>query len=162
MSTNFYWKKLPKWFEENAKAPTTSEDSIFMHIGKRSGAGMYCHKCGTTMHKYGTTEVHGNSNPNIGLLFEGMKDQAHAKEFLEKYVQEKNMYWYEKCPCCGNEPEYVTSFHWTLMIHKKIINDNIKNPESLIVDEYGNEFTCSDFMKACSTPVEYQSACEFS
>lgn len=162
MGTNFYWKKLPDWFKENAKDPTADQDSIFMHIGKRSAAGHYCHKCGTTMHRYGTQEIHGHYNPDPSILFRGLQDREHEQMYIEQYEREESNYWYKTCPCCGSEPEYITSFHWTLMIHKKIIQEYINDPTKMIVDEYDDEFTCKEFMDSCATPVEYQSASEFS
>ena len=42
MSTNFYWKALPKALE---KYDTQEKHDMLMHIGKRSAGGRYCYSC---------------------------------------------------------------------------------------------------------------------
>lgn len=59
MSTNFYWKTLPKEF----KGKDNSEESPYIHIGKRSGAGLYCKDCGVTLCTRGTSTECGQDSP---------------------------------------------------------------------------------------------------
>lgn len=162
MSTNYYWKELPEWFKENAEHPTMNNDNIFIHIGKRSASGGYCYTCGATRHRYGTDEVHGKYNANPRYIF-GKEQNINA---WEKECEE---YYHKKCPCCGKEfTKSTTSFRWTLMIHKKLIEE-IANSKSerereqkIIVDEYGKEFTAQEFLDATHSPIEFQDACIFS
>lgn len=155
MGTNFYWKKLPKELEQYIKnVDMSNEDNILMHIGKRSGAGLYCMDCGCTFHKYGTDQIHGELNPYFDV------------NNLQKYVKEKNVYWYDKCPVCGKEGTYICTFRWTFMKQKEILNGLRWNKrkfcdEKLIIDEYGEEFTPQKFLDEIKTPVEYQTASEF-
>ena len=162
MSTNYYWKELPEWFKENAEHPTTDREYIFIHIGKRSASGGYCYTCGATSHKYGTNEVHGKHNANPSHIFGKNQD-------LDAWNQECDTYYHKKCPCCGKEfTEASTSFRWTLMIHKKLIErlainkSKTKREQKVIVDEYGREFTAQEFLDATHSPIEFQDACTFS
>ena len=142
MGTNFYWKAIPrelKKYRANVEkyigAVDDNPDNVLLHIGKRSVAGLYCHNCGTTLNKHGTNYVH---------------DWEHTN-------------WYKQCPICGREGVSVISFCWTIMKHKWIVerlyNENCK--EKLIVDEYGNEYTPTEFRDEVRTPIEFQSCCEF-
>lgn len=131
MSTNFYWKTLPKEF----KGKDSSEESPYIHIGKRSGAGLYCKDCGVTLCTRGTSMVHNS------------------------FVK-----WHDTCPSCGKlVTEGICSFTWTMMKHKQIIEDflhseklDVKN-DKLIVDEYDKEYTLSEFMAEIDSPIQQQS-----
>lgn len=173
MSTNFYWKKLHPWFKENSPYANEEEDDIFIHIGKRSAAGLYCTKCGTTAHIEGTRAIHFKG-PDLSVLTnhsyenEEERDKAWKKE-LEKY-------YYDKCPCCGakfepNLDKYekspiinICSFSWTLMKHKELIEELIKNHDyrKLIINEYDEEFTAKEFLEEIKTPIEFQMPWRFS
>ena len=73
MSTNYYWKKVPEYFLGRfSNIDTTSDESPYLHIGKRSNAGAFCPDCGTTLCKKGTSMAHNSLSD-----------------------------WYDKCPCCG-------------------------------------------------------------
>ena len=163
MSTNFYWKELPEWFKKNAKNPTENEDGIFIHIGKRSAAGGYCYTCGTTNHRYGTNEIHGKYNGNIEQVF-GVSESVSSNE-----GEGRDWFHYKTCPCCGKEFSKTTSsFRWTLMIHKKLIQEiadchqESLREKKIIVDEYDTEYTAKEFLDAVSSPIEFQDACIFS
>lgn len=157
MGTNFYWKKLPKelkQYEKLIKTQTNDRDmNPLYHIGKRSGAGKYCMDCGTTFCIHGTTRIHYNDNP--------------YDLFSDAYEQAQKYYWYDKCPICGKEGTYICTFTWTFMKQKQIIEQLSLNPttlnKKLIVDEYEEEFTPTEFLFNVieSCPVEYQSCCEF-
>lgn len=143
MGTNFYWKEIPKEFEKykaNVKRCSVygfekNNENVLKHIGKRSGAGMYCYECGTTLNKHGT-------------------DRVHDFEYSE---------WYERCPICGQKGAYICTFRWTFMKHKwlieKLAHEGYK--EKCIVDEDGDSYSPIEFLQEINTPIEYQSCCEF-
>lgn len=136
MGTNFYWKVLPRELEKYGRNAEqyVGDCRVLWHIGKRCSAGLYCHHCGTTLNKYGTDHVH----------------DCEAE-------------WYKRCPICGRKGVHVTSFCWTFMKHKwiveKLYNENCE--EKLIVDGDGKEYTPQEFLRATKTPIEFQSCCEF-
>lgn len=144
MGTNFYWKSIPKEFEKykaNVERHSVygfdnNNENVLKHIGKRSGAGLYCYECGTTLNKFGT-------------------DHLHDCEYSE---------WYERCPICGREGSSICTFRWTFMKHKwlieKLAGEGCR--QYLIVDENDEEYTPLEFLQAVETPIEYQACCEFS
>lgn len=156
MSTNFYWKELPKELQqyENSivKNIVTNEKEMnpLWHIGKRSAAGKYCIDCGTTFCINGTSRIHYDDNP--------------YELFSKKYNEAQKYYWYSKCPICGKEGQNICSFTWTFMKQKDIIKDLINISKKLILNEYGEEFTPREFwlQEFNNCVVEYQSCCEFS
>ena len=135
MSTNYYWKKVPEYFLEHfSNIDTTSDESPYLHIGKRSNAGAFCPDCGTTLCKKGTSMAHNNLSD-----------------------------WYDKCPCCGKiVTTGITDFMWTMFRHKYIIEELLHSEkldvvkDKLIVDESGNELTLSAFKKIYDTPIQRQ------
>lgn len=141
MGTNFYWREIPKEFKrykanvENYIGDCDGTHNVLLHIGKRSGAGLYCRECGTTLNKHGT-------------------DHVHDCNFSE---------WYEVCPICGKEGTPIFSFRWTLMLQKWLIKVYAIQgiTDKLIVDENGEEYTPQEFLNAVETPIEYQLCCEF-
>lgn len=137
MGTNFYWKKLPKEFE---KYKTPENESILMHIGKRSAAGMYCYNCGTTFNRWGTQYVHKGG------------------------IQEID--WYTKCPICGAEGEHACSFTYTFLLQLTVIRQKMASSEKdapLIEDEYDETYTLERFYNevAGKCPIMFQNASEF-
>ena len=156
MGTNFYWKELPKELKKYEPHIYTITDDKHMnplwHIGKRSGSGLYCIHCGITFCKNGTSRVHYNDNP--------------YPLFSEEYKKAQKQYWYDRCPICGGEGDYVCSFTWTFMMQKYIIetynNRNINN--KLIVNEYDEEFTVKEFLEEelNNCFIEFQMCAEFS
>lgn len=144
MGTNFYW------------ADAEESDDIQVHIGKRSGAGLYCWDCGTTLHMNGTMGVH---------LVSDM--------------------WFTACPGCGAErttepvvgsamgaelglnapPKENTgvrgcsSFTWTLLKHKRRIRmlAGRLDDRKLIVDEYGKLYTPGEFLRDALSSVAFES-----
>lgn len=134
MSTNYYWKEIPKWFKENIRNLYTDEESPYLHIGKRSCAGRYCFHCGVTLCKRGTDLAHN-----------------HLAD------------WHDTCPSCGKVVTTSTfDFTWTMFKHKDIINELLHSEildvkkDKLIVDEYGKEFTLQEFMSEINTPIQKQ------
>lgn len=146
MGTNYYWA-----------SPRTKTKGITAgaHIGKRSAAGFYCWDCEATLCRGGIKGVHYSKHE-----------------------------WADVCPVCGNakidesldespvgvelgfaksrqqRPTGVrgcSSFSWA--IHpKQVISICRKNPKrKLIKNEYGDSFTCSEFldMLNCNCPIEY-------
>lgn len=175
MGTNFYWKKVQPWFLENAKNPNVSPDdveNILLHIGKRSGAGLYCPKCGCSARRHGTQYVHQNvGSRSLDML---RADYANMDDEMKRVALEREMehYFFKECPCCGTPfshekgAESTCSFTWTLKRHKSIIIDLIEegNDEKVIRDEYDKEYTASEFffgefLVPCQ--IEFQSGSEF-
>lgn len=161
MSTNYYWKEERHEQEEN----------IQQHIGKRSGAGLYCYDCGTTLNRGGVMYIHQGKNGTTDDLFN---------------------VWLDKCPSCGNSKEgkdgfenstsalelgfakeqdikksgisTCCSFTWTLKKHMNEIMQiwNTGSDEKIIVDEYGEEFSAGEFIKMLEIcPIEFQTPSEF-
>lgn len=172
MSTNFYWKELQPWFKENAPKANSDEADIFIHIGKRSGAGLYCTKCGTTGHKGGTRQIHFDG-PDFSVLID--KHYASKEERDKAWEKEMAKYYYDTCPCCGakfeteNEDKEspiigVCSFSWTLMKHKELVKELIEKNDNrkVIVNEYNEEFTAKEFFDEIETPIEFQTPWVFS
>lgn len=138
MGTNFYWKKLPKEFEQYR---TPENESILLHIGKRSAAGPYCFKCGTTFNRWGTQYVHRGGIKEID--------------------------WYTKCPICGSEGENTCSFTYTFLLQLTVIIQKMASGDKdapLIEDEYGETYTLERFYNevAGKCPIMFQNASEFS
>ncbi len=104
-------------------------NDILIHIGKRSAAGHYCIDCGVTFCKDGIQDIHSGDSE-----------------------------WYDKCPICGGEGTYVTSFTWTAMKQKEVINRLIGSNKKLIEDEYGERYTPKEFLfdELANSKVEYQ------
>ena len=140
MGTNFYWRKIPQEFQKyqnnvyEVVSCYDARDSVLKHIGKRSGAGLYCYDCGTTLHRLGTDYVHSGEGD-----------------------------WYPKCPICGREGSPMCTFRWTFMKHKWLVQKlaNEGCTEKLIIDEYGDEYTPLEFLGEVETPVEFQTCQEF-
>ena len=170
MGTNFYWKKLPDWFKENSPMVNDNREDIFIHIGKRSGAGTYCKKCGTTRHRWGGTQSLHTDAPDLRILLDKSIPEERRKILYER---EKSIYLHSICPCCGASFEgikskdspiiNICSFTWTLMKHKELVMELIENgsDEKIIIDEYGEEFTAMEFFNEVNTPIEYQDASIF-
>lgn len=172
MGTNYYWKELPNELKQYKKyvlknSTMDKKDTILYHIGKSSAGGLYCIHCGITFHKFGTCQIHGELNPfpNFNEMFS--KDEAIAEKAIKEYEKEKNLYWYNKCPCCGGDGTFITTFNWTMMLHKKIMY-NTKEKDlpiymfsALIKNEYDEEFSMEEFLQQIKTPIEYQTACDF-
>jgi hypothetical protein len=106
MGTNFYY---------NGDS-SVDEDSLRRHIGKRSGAGLFCRDCEVTFCQDGTQRLHFSQ--------------------LQHKV----------CPNCGGEGTYATSFTWTLGRHLRDLQDLRGYEVPVVVDEYGDEYTAEEFL----------------
>ena len=132
MGTNFYWLKKQPWMEEfdtfdEEEFNSDNEGYIFKHIGKRSGMGPYCEKCGASLCKMGSRYAHNMEVDGLPIR------------------------WEEVCPVCHKEDNIKTvcSFTWTFMRHKQEIEKLIKNgygDKKLIENEYGERFTAREFL----------------
>ena len=147
MGTNYYFKQNPSTGEPWDES--IDEDSPLRHIGKRSAAGSYCYKCGTTLCIGGTHAVHmqGSRDP-ITALFTGFHDV---------------------CPICGHEGVPCSSFTITLTKHKAKLYLLSRNKHKWIedmkwaIDEYGREFTAVEMLKIIEEcPIQFQNCQEFS
>jgi hypothetical protein len=182
MGTNYYWKKdtmiqenMVLGFVGNEYEEDKDREHCSVHIGKRSAAGLYCFDCGATLCRHGTFDVHSGRAewhedcPSCGKKREeessggtGMRELGFNKEPFEFKKGVKT----------------CSSFCWTLMKHKWKIEElsDKENPcydgiitipdnqrTKVIVNEYGDEFTASEFMALLQEcPIEYQDAEEFS
>ena len=137
MGTNYYWMEGKSTF---LKEPYTdyadelSEDSIYIHIGKRGGCGLCCFDCGNTLCK----EWDHRSNT-------GRSD------------------WFEVCPVCGKEGTPSTSFTVTLYSHISRLRAKRITDEKVVVNEYGEEFSASEFLNKIydRCHMKFQSPYEF-
>lgn len=140
MGTNYYWKVVPQEIIDLG-VKYSGTDSIGLHIGKRSSAGLYCFDCGTTFCSEGDNNVH----------------MAHSSS------------WTELCPICGKSPETsenirrVSSFTWTMKLHYKILLKMLKEHplKKVVKNEYGETFTAKEFLLAIDTPIQFQMPVEF-
>ncbi len=129
MGTNFYFT------DESAQ----DQDDPKIHIGKRSGAGPYCHDCGVTLHADGSRAVHSD-------------------------VQT----WLPECPSCGRKEKDVgttCSFTWTKMSHLQRIQDMVKagNRTKCIRSENAELLTAAEFLDIISRcRISFQWCCRFS
>lgn len=102
MSTNFYVK--------------TAEGDI-IHVGKRSGAGLYCHKCGVTTCEGGESAIHYGRNA-----------------------------FSQVCPECGIAAHVSStcSFTWAMAPHK-LESILYFDGKGCVSDEYGELFSLLRF-----------------
>lgn len=164
MGTNFYWRTGFVTHTENVVLPTGEPYELRIevddmdpkiHLGKRSASGPYCFDCQITLCRDGEKGIHlGKSK------------------------------WHERCPKCGakkkeeslNESsggvelgfakpvstmkkgvQSCSSFSWAQDRDIVIRVCNEKGDERIIVDEYGTEYTGSEFteMLYFNCPVQY-------
>lgn len=147
MSTNFYWIKNPE-----------SKESIHVHIGKRSAAGLFCWKCGIGQCKWSRDVHQGPGRMELGT--------------------------FDTCPGCGNSFEIkatgwdhtagvelgfaksrnlsrtgigtASSFTWTMLSHKWKLQSMITDDRKVIRDEYGDEYTAREFLEEELCNVAYE------
>lgn len=148
MGTNFHWKIVESSRTVLATGTVLSHGVDHMdpayHIGKRSGAGLYCWDCRVTLCNEGEERIHfGGSGPRAER-------------------------WYDHCPKCGKmkdpsvtEPRrgvaYACSFSWAQSPYevRKICEERID--EALIEDEYGVSLTGRQFLEVLEgCPIQYQ------
>ena len=171
MGTNFYWIDNPDKLEE---------DSIEIHIGKRSAAGLYCWDCKQTLCKDGEKEVHSGGKRNSSF------------SALPPLFRRDEAKWYSACPKCGKTFEdngmksagavelgfaksadvphtgvsSCSSFTWSQNEHKEKLAELSKDESGRLVvqDEYGDEFTATQFLKdeLYNVAIEFELRREFS
>jgi len=102
MGTNFYW--------------IAEEEG---HIGKRSGAGLWCYDCDVTLFKGDISRLHYGDGE-----------------------------WYTNCPVCGKTIGTTTcSFTWAKDPHDVYVRCCLKAQEFLVSNEYGMPYTGVEFLK---------------
>lgn len=130
MGTNYYWVKKQKWMDEYPQIKNLNfeedDEHPLIHLGKRSGAGNYCMRCGITMCDGGDREIHMSGH-----------------------------YWNEVCPACGEKDQfkYICTFTWTMRRHEKEIKELVYQgcTDKVIADEYGELFTPEEFLQELSS-----------
>jgi len=163
MGTNFYW------IQDNEK--TQRDDSLAVHIGKRSAAGWYCFDCGTTFSRH-TCELHfgqksfdvdcparnynvSESCPGCGKKPDMSSPQVKEGGAMLELGFSKTMPQQGITPCC--------SFTWTLMKHRRKLLELLKFKKKVVVSEYGDQYTAKEFLKLTDDcPIQFQSPCQFS
>lgn len=88
------------------------------HIGISFAAGRYCWGCRLTFCKEGEDKVHVSGSG-----------------------------WYDRCPKCGGEGGYTSSFCWAQYPEVVATKCRMKSNERLVVDEYGMELSGGEFLK---------------
>ena len=156
MSTNFYWI-----------SKEAVQDSIQVHIGKRSAAGSYCFDCGTTLYDGGTVSIHTGDNNEVYGRWLGACPSC-SKKASDTHSSKSN-----SIDTINNLSPFSSksgismsnSFTWTLLKHKWTILEMVKtnSSEKVIVNEYGEFFSAKEFfdeLDAC--PIEHQLPVPFS
>lgn len=133
MGTNFYWLINPRTMKP--WNGDIDEDDVHRHIGKRSFAGAYCDDCGVSL----------SSNGMFDVYFHGKL---------------------QVCPGCGksrNDVGDATSFTWTMMKHKRVLeNLTVTYPNKKVCcNEYCEEFTAKEMLKEADCKIVYQNAVRF-
>lgn len=139
MGTNYYLIRTDMPKEEYQKKQETPE----IHIGKSSYAGAYCNDCGITLVCEDATQVHDDT----------------ISDYQGGWIC---------CPGCGKptyECEDTSSFTWTMMKHKKLLEELSEHSlqEKVVVDEYGHTYTAEDFMRGFDEKyrIQFQVFSEF-
>ena len=133
------------------------------HIGKRSGAGLYCWDCRCTLHRDGEANVHRTRRCGSPL------DPVDTSD------------WYKACPNCGKAPRKegwdsaigrelgfatkkpdkktgvasCSSFSWAMSQDdlKKVLKSRRVYP---VEDEYGRKYTRAAFRKVLAEcPIQF-------
>ena len=162
MSTNYYWKEIPTFFqylmEKHPQEYLQNDSNIFKHIGHRAAAGLYCYTCGVLLRRGGTRYAH--MEPRYELLKPNTDWRIiHEEEEKEPLIQ---------CPCCL---EVIPNEHirqsctFTVTMHRHI--DLIKQlrhcPDKIIISEYEEELTALEFLDILEDAIiVFQDAREFS
>jgi len=112
MSTNYY-------FTNSAE----ERDDPKVHIGKRSAAGAWCDRCGSTLTRDGTQYVHKSSSRQL-----------------------------DACPICytsRDDFKAACSFTLSMMAHVDTLKElAVLAPDvTIVADEYGRLFTASQMLE---------------
>lgn len=117
VGTNFYWKDKV----ESGMDKINPE----VHIGKRSGKGLFCWTCGISM--FSINEIKYSECPSC---------KTHVPNLFE--IDE------------DSSIRYSTSFTWTKLSHKWNIENLAKKDDcfdkKVIVDEYEREYSAKEFV----------------
>jgi hypothetical protein len=147
MGTNFYLK----------------EDESF-HIGKRSAAGWYCWNCGITLCKGGEEQIHYGKGMEDGWWQSCPEcDQEREQESTSESSVGRELGFNKSDPCRKTGVKSCSSFSWAMKPNKltdliEYMFDALKvSPDTtVILDEYGNEFTWERFKEVLSEcPVQF-------
>ena len=155
MGTNYYIKGYDEK-DENGNFLYTIDDPKF-HLGKRSAAGLYCFDCNVTLHKGGIEQVHKGGEwykkcPSCGKApqKENLKNSTAGIELGFNKNQTEKRTGVRSCS------SFTSVLVCRLSLSEKIIGPNFSPSQKLVVDEYGREYTCKEFIqivKAC--PIQF-------
>lgn len=128
MDQDIYWFTRLRGYDKNFVLDEDMED--LRHIGKTSCAGYYCRDCHISADRGGEAAVH--------------------------YSQEDQD---DTCPLCGKDMDIVASFTYFDVDRDQYLLPILKeNPDKLIVNEYGEEFTVKEFLRILdSCPITFYS-----
>lgn len=142
MGTNFYWLHgdgEPKSYER--------------HIGKRSGAGMYCWDCDVPLVEGGVVRVHDHRAPSLKACpkcgaaapTESIRDSAAGVElgFAAAPTERK----------CGVAS--CSSFTWAVM--PATVRARARKSHAVVEDEYGRTMSVVEFLQMveANCPIEF-------
>ncbi len=169
MGTNYYWiehKHSPFHALILASRRNITEDSPFMHIGKRSAAGLYCWSCKTTLCSHGTAHVHDSDSQwekscpfcHAIQIPESLDESAMGKEL--GFNRKPNRRRTGVSSCCSftitSQKHYDAIYRYaqSRRFRKKLV----------IRDEYGGQFTAREFLDGIfdDCPIHLQTPGEFS
>jgi len=153
MGTNFFWK-VPVLFTPTGQSIGFNTDDPRVHLGKRSAAGRYCWDCDVTLCVGGRLRVHSGDPflpacPSCGEPFiaEGLTQGPAGVElgFVKANVERPKGVRGASSFSWAQDPATVRS---ACLEH---------GDERLIVDEYGREMTCREFlaMLEANCPLEF-------
>lgn len=163
MGTNFYWKPndegmLPAGLGTLEQHP--SEDDPARHIGKRSAAGAYCYDCGVPLIESPPSRFAGNFGRwSPDHIHGGHAQRLDACPDCGGTVKQEDL----RDPGCavgielgfakplGKRPRGVgsaSSFSWAQEPARVILACRQWPDETLVVDEYGRDYTGAEFLDA--------------
>lgn len=168
MSTNFYWymehhsvgdRALPTG-ETIYRSKGFDEDDPKYHLGKRSGAGLYCWDCKVTLCSGGEELIHKGSAQFLSACPKCHKTESDSFPdrfsrivgVVEEVRAEENDY---------KKPTGVAgacSFTWAQDADRAIQIMMDQPDEVLVEDEYGRTYTGDEFMRLldANCPIHFR------
>lgn len=165
MSTNFFWymehhtvgsRALPTG-ETVWRSKGFDEDDPKYHLGKRSGAGLYCWDCRVTLCSEGEESIHSGSNTFLSACPKcGKTEEDNIPSRFDRLADTEAEYVPEEADY--RKPTGVAgccSFTWAQDPDQALAIMMERPNEILVEDEYGRAYTGEEFLKLldASCPV---------
>lgn len=163
LSTNYSWKVISQT-ERDEVLPTGeilhltkgyNEDDPKIHIGMRSGSGLYCWDCNNSLVIGGVRQIHAGDAKWASVCSLCKKSQ---KDSYPTRFEKLN----EELPeaVAGSRPTGIAgscSFMWAQEPEKVLKVLEARPTEILILDEYNKPLTCAEFAKMLqnSCPIHF-------